>query len=462
MLFRSSIVLNSATHSTVGYHFAGWYTDAAYTSPATGIPSGSYGNKVFHAKWWNYGVVTVSNNGNNTFTISRSGGYDGNQVVYYRTLNGSAIGGTHFTHTQNSVTIPSGQASVTVTVTEQGVTAMYGNYVATVYSNTNRVYSLEIYQVTGGATLGSTTKASRTLTMNNSYSISSTVLNDERQIASTWKSGGGTSGQQIFEDAGGNFAGTVEIGLSANVLSNNAYSSLEQSYISATASGMKVRLSSFQATDSGWRMHRYVLFNNKLGTVYFSSDKNGSIPNVPAGTYSAVVFGISTDSNNNDAYKVSLPGTLNASGTGYSVYVFDRKWASGQDQGEYVVYGLNELSSITVGTYNPAGAVSSLWFNNAYMVAKPKDVKEPSYLGLAPMSHTSYTIGSKVTVSLVFDEIVGSISGGMTVTTNLSNTPFTYQGGVGTNVLYFEGTVTSTAQSASIVSINGSVYDLVS
>ena len=77
------------------------------------------------------------------------------------------------------------------------------------------------------------------------------------------------------------------------------------------------------------------------------------------------------------------------------------------------------------------------------------------------MSHTSYVLGSKVTVALVFDEIIGSISSGFTVTTNLSNTGFTYQGGIGTNVLYFEGTVTSTATSVSIVSINGNVYDLV-
>jgi len=454
----SSIVLNSATHSTAGYHFAGWYTDAAYTSSATGIPSGSYGNKVFHAKWWNYGVVTIANNGNNTFTISRSGGFDGNQVVYYRTLNGSAIGGTHFTHTQNSVTIPSGQASVTVTITEQGVTATYGSYVATAYSNTNRVYSLEIYQVTGGATLGTTTRATRTLAMNSSYSIDSAYLNNYRQIASSYKSSGGQSGQLISENAAG-YNGTLDIGLNASVLSNGAFPASVQNYIRATASAMKVQLASFKATDDGWPMHRYVLFNNKTGNIYFSSDKNGYIPNVPSGTYSATVFGASVD--NTDAYTVRLPGTLNVSGTTRTITRWDSKWAGGQDQGDYVLFGLNELCSITISSYNSAGAISSFWFNSAVLDAKPKDTKEPTYLGLAPMSHTSYTIGSKVTIALVYDEIIGSISSGMSVTTNLSTTPFTYQGGVGTNVLYFEGTVTSTAQSASVVTINGSVYDLV-
>jgi len=454
----STIVLASATHSVAGYHFAGWYADAGYTQPLTNIPSGSYGNRVFHAKWVNYGVVTVANNGNNTFTISRSGGTDGAQVISYRTINGSAIGGTHFTHMQSTVTIPAGQSSISVTVTEQGITAMYGNYVATAYSNANRVYSLEIYEVSGGATLSSTTRATRTLTTNSGYTIDSGYLNNYRQIASTWKSSGGRSGQQIWENTAG-YNGSVEIGLYASVLNNGAFPSAVQSYLQSTASGMKVQLSSFTATDDGWPMHRYVLFSNSTGSKYFSSDKNGYVPNLPSGTYYAMVYGLSSD--NTDAYTIRSPGSLSAYGTSKPVTLWDHKWASGQDQGDYVLFGLYDIASVTTSTYNSAGAVSSFWFNSANLDAKPKDVKEPSYLGLAPMSQTSYTIGSKVTVSLVFDEIIGSTSS-ISVTTNLSNTPFTLVGGVGTNVLYFEGTVTSTAQSASIVSINGSVYDLVS
>ena len=50
-----------------------------------------------------YGTFSVSSvsgsNGKATFTITRSNGTDKYQVVYYRTVNGSAVGGTHFTHT---------------------------------------------------------------------------------------------------------------------------------------------------------------------------------------------------------------------------------------------------------------------------------------------------------------------------------------------------------------------------
>ena len=71
------------------------------------------------------GILT--NSKTTTFTIKRTGGTDGEQTVYYRTVNGSAIGGTHFTHVQGSLTFADGETSKTVTVTELGVTKAYNN-----------------------------------------------------------------------------------------------------------------------------------------------------------------------------------------------------------------------------------------------------------------------------------------------------------------------------------------------
>lgn len=73
----------------------------------------------------NYGVFRVTNSGGNVFTIERTGGTDGAQTVYYRTVNGSAVGGTHFTHTAGSVTFAKGEIKKTVTVTEKAVTAAF-------------------------------------------------------------------------------------------------------------------------------------------------------------------------------------------------------------------------------------------------------------------------------------------------------------------------------------------------
>ena len=48
-------------------------------------------------------------NGKATFTITRSNGTDKYQVVYYRTVNGSAVGGTHFTHEVGAVYFAEGK-----------------------------------------------------------------------------------------------------------------------------------------------------------------------------------------------------------------------------------------------------------------------------------------------------------------------------------------------------------------
>ncbi|MGN1232389.1 MAG: Calx-beta domain-containing protein, partial [Candidatus Cryptobacteroides sp.] len=91
-----------------------------------------------------YGTFSVSGVSGSIFTVTRTGGTDGAQTVYYRTVNGSAIGGTHFTHQAGTLTFADGQTSKTVTVTELGVTKAYNNDAGTQYSNADRTYSLEI------------------------------------------------------------------------------------------------------------------------------------------------------------------------------------------------------------------------------------------------------------------------------------------------------------------------------
>jgi uncharacterized repeat protein (TIGR02543 family) len=90
--------------------FIGWYTNSTFTGDTVHeILKGSTGNLNLHAKMVNYGRFTVANNGDNTFTISRTGGTDGAQTVFYRTQNGSAISGTHFTAIDGSVQLPQGK-----------------------------------------------------------------------------------------------------------------------------------------------------------------------------------------------------------------------------------------------------------------------------------------------------------------------------------------------------------------
>jgi hypothetical protein len=207
---------------------------------------------------------------------------------------------------------------------------------------------------------------------------------------------------------------------------------------------MKIKLSDFYGKDDGWRMYRFVLFNNQNWNVAFSGSKETTVPDLPSITKCALVYGITADTDNKDNYGVNLPanaGSLTATGTSHPVSISDIKRASGQDAGSnYVLYGFDETCAISAGAYNSAYANSSWWFNSGSLYALPKDVEEPNLLDVAPMANSTINNGDKVVIALVYDEIVGSADY-VSIKTLLSNDSFTLKGGIGTNVLYFEGTV---------------------
>ena len=133
-----------------------------------------------------YGTFQITNSGSNTFTVKRTGGTEGAQTVYYRTVNGSAVGGTHFEHQSGILTIPAGKSSNTITITEYGTNKAYTGKPSTAYSNADRTYSVEIYRVTGGASLNDDAK-SATRTMRNdsdSYSVNRDYYTKHRCFAS--------------------------------------------------------------------------------------------------------------------------------------------------------------------------------------------------------------------------------------------------------------------------------------
>ena len=135
-----------------------------------------------------YGTFSVSSvtgsNGKAIFTITRSHGTDKAQTVYCRTVNGSAVGGTHFTHIQPSpFYFKEGETSKTVTVTELGVTNAYQSEAGTKYSNADRTYSLEIYRVTGGGTIDQARRSmQRTMAKDSSYTVDRSVYTTEKTI----------------------------------------------------------------------------------------------------------------------------------------------------------------------------------------------------------------------------------------------------------------------------------------
>ena len=81
---NASVAKSSLTEGL--QYYARAYAKASDGSVIYGMSSSAFGVGVP-----SYGTFSVSNNGNNTFTIKRTGGSDGAQTVYYRTVNGSAV-----------------------------------------------------------------------------------------------------------------------------------------------------------------------------------------------------------------------------------------------------------------------------------------------------------------------------------------------------------------------------------
>ena len=444
-----------------GYGYMGWYDNAGFTGSAVStITKGSTGNKTLYAKWGFAGTFTVTNNNNNTFTITRSGNGTadtqnvGQQTVYFRTVNGSAIGGTHFYHLGGSsaaVVFGNGETSKTVTVEEYGTAKAYTSegtpYEATKYSNIDRTYQLEIVSVVGGGLLGAGTKATRTMAKDSSYTVSSSIYSSYQSFASHSIA----NGMDISENINNSYDSSKYTGLSGNPLTGRSdLSANVKQYIQDTASSMRVYYS-ITGHDNGWGMYRFVFLNNHTNDTSTGKGDSTDLAALPSGTKAAFVYGIT--SNNSDSYTVSLPaakGAIIATGTSYSVSVYSNSYAPGQS-GTYLLYGLNETCGISVGAYNSASAISSWKYDGGTLYSSAHDIKEPTKIGIAPMATGNYKAGEEVTISVVFNEIVANVNGATISGTNLDGS-WACSGGKDSNVLFFTGTVKADCNETTILS----------
>ena len=88
------------------------------------------------------------------------------------------MGGPHFEHQIGTVTIPDGQPSATITITEHGVNEVYGDQATTGYSNASREYFVEIYRVDGGAVIEDN-RATAKRTMTGNQTVDRNIFNEK-------------------------------------------------------------------------------------------------------------------------------------------------------------------------------------------------------------------------------------------------------------------------------------------
>ena len=419
------------------------YYGRAYVKTAGG--NVVYSNAVPFGKTDNLGQFSVKNNGDNTFTVTLADGV-GEQMVFYRTVNGSAVGGTHFTHKAGMLTF-NGSGSQTVTVTEHAVTSAYGGETATAYANADRTYSLEIYRPMGGATILAGT-ATRTMAKNSSYAVSRDVYQEKERSYSTSNDNkyvvdrSKTKNHQVFysNNRGYNTSHLDNVGCYKNFNVQRtiaAWDDKVNAYVKATADGYYYRLR-FTAREEDDGYEHIWIADHAPNSFNSGNEYDGPVAledsNVGSAKYTA-----RWEMEDDLEAAVTVPGA----GERSNVYGFNTAVRSGAIEGDYLVFGVYDEANIW---FAATGAKEDIWYMNSYKDwTKIKDETEPQLLGIAPMAQTAYAVGDNITIALVFDEIVdvkNSTLGSVKIKTNVTN-DLSYSGGGDTNVLYFTGKVTT-------------------
>ena len=413
-----------------------------------------------------YGVFSVKNNSNNTFTIERTGGTDDEQTVYYRTVSGSAIGGTHFTHAAGSVVFAKGVNKQAVTVTEKSVTTLFQSKPATAYSNADRTYQLEIYRVDGGATINpNKNKATRTMTVSSGYHVAADIFNKIDYVTI------GPSSETLRGDYDSDKLGWTDsnrIGSAATETVTIPKSSIpKQNYWKnvGTAFGYQVY---FQAKEeeSGYQ-HVQLTTGDSIDTAfypetgkYYDRDTKKTISSIADTKYKAfyaITFEHGGNSKNKNYMQYSLPTALTGNWSGLNTLTKDEYYSSSL-QSFLIPFDTEKLSM----GFGGSGSGSDKWYtNNITHRFRVIDTEGPQLIGLAPTATGTYRPGDEITIAMVFDEIVdetNSKAAGLsadsihyvtfasTSSSNISNVIFKYAGGADTNVLYFTGTVPENAK----------------
>lgn len=391
----------------------------------------------------NYGTVTIKNNGGNTFTVSRDD-TDGVQTVSYRTVNGSAVGGTHFEHQSGTVTLQEGQTSAVITINEMGANTAYSaDEPATAYTNADRTYQVEIFRVEGGAALGDTRFAARTLPTGRK--ADSAWFEEYTKKGTPWeRSRGdkGTDGWGWYKDGVGNDTSARE---TASVARDGA------DYWTHTAQSLRYYVT-FQAKEeaSGYQAIQILPGSTLDLGIYPEEVKkkgkllyNSGISSIDqTRMYYVALFEHGKDKKVTDWYDYSFP----ASSFSINSTMTDYHYRSGQS-GDALFLPL-DTEQVTVG-FSACGSGSDKWATKEVKHhIQVYDAVEPQLLGIAPMAETTYKPGDRVTVSLIFDEILDGINSSLDqVSLRTSWGSFQYAGGANTNVLYFTGTVPENAAS---------------
>ena len=438
-----------------GYQFLGWYEGDTLV---TEIVKGAQKDYNLTAKWAHGGTFTIAYTSKGsysggyadvTFTVTRTlpegtVATPNPQIVYVRTVNGSAYGNTpeaatatgqdkyNFVHVdpvkEGSGIVTFGENDMKKTVVIKEADSYNANDVVSNYriGSTSRYYNVELYKVldtVGGCQgqLGSTKSVKRT--MQPSYELSTDLYRwIGRQII-------GSSSIPITDDGyGSNDWRDI---YPADIV-NAALGTDMQQYRNATTNqyGFYFTFDVMEEDDG----YQYVKITNATGrggstlAEYIFATKDGEVAS-------------------NWGRNLSLP-RYNNNKVGDDIFfnVGDCKlynnWTVVNATNPYALVSQSKNMSIC---FDAGGKKEDTWrYRNLNVYFKVMDNLRPGQVGMAPLALTQYKAGEQITLTVLYNEVINSASNvKFTIPSCLPIKDVTYTGNTGTNALTFTATVTS-------------------
>ena len=461
----NDIILKNPTAKS-GYQFLGWYTESG--TLVTQIVKGAMEDYTLHAKWAHGGIFTLSytssksaNYGTElTYTITRTlpagtVAAKAPQHVYYRTLNGTAYGGTVSYSTENDIshfrhvggpdvyaTFEAADMKKTFTVQDWGAEAQADVAATYTIGSKSRYFYVELYDVvdTTGicqGSLGSDVRLTQTLSASR-YQLSTSLY--------SWHSSQLVGSSAItITDSG--FDSNDWRDVYPKTIMNEALTTMQEKYRDATATHYGFYTTfDLKENDDGYQWVKFTNATGRGGSTlaeYHFATKDGE---------EASSWGRNLSL---PRYNTSASGDILFSGGDCSL---SNSWSVVNTSTPYALISLNKNMSIC---FDASGKNDDDWqYRNLNVYLKVYDNDDPDITGVAPMAFGEYESGDTVYVTVVYDEVIDSVSSvSLKSFSALPVSSYTYVGGAGTNALCFKGTATKDFEVTTAT--NNTLYNLI-
>ena len=401
---------------------------------------------------WAASTFTVTNtSGTSKFVITRTSNTSATETVNYRTVSLSAIAGQHFTDKTGTLTFDATHNSREVEVTENTPGTDAYKY----QNGTSRKYRFEVLDQ-GGFRLAYTDRTITTGTSvpsSNAFAVKDVIIQTNEYTA---------------DDKGYDKNGYKSVSSSSFFTSSNA----PKNYLKHIGAQLLMTLS-FQGKENDDAYEYLQLLFNETTNCDGRSGKSNGDPGDPNLSSYMAGFEMNTGTKDDTYRSYTFPILdVESGGKANDPWGYDptnHKWPlkkqnfkSGSRATDGRIIVPMDFSSIVLRLNASGGSGSDEWaVKNVKAHIQAVDGTAPSRLGDPVISGSMHAKGNTFYVSVPFDEIV-TVSGTPTLSTTWGSASYvSSNGGSGSNVLTFSGTITASAGTALTVnSISGTIKDL--